>query len=194
MPNWCDNVVTIEGSPKSIKKLHEAIQNEDDTLSLTNCYPVPDVFNDIHSGSRMINGVQVSVWRGEGDDAVPIGDNEFSQMLKLYGVSNAVDWQYRNWGTKWGDIETRIVEQSDVSLTVAFDTAWGEPFLLLDKICQDFKVSMTNKYWVEGWQEEHDEREESSYPFSESQRKSIYNQNVKMMNDVRQLHITIEEE
>ena len=193
MPNWCDNVVTIEGSPKSIKKLHDVIQNKDDTLSLTNCYPVPDVFKDIHSGARKIDGVQVSVWRGEGSNAVAIGDNEFSQMLKLYGVNNSLDWQYRNWGTKWGDIETRIVEQSATSLVVAFDTAWGEPFLLLDKICQDYKVNMTNSYWIEGWQE-FDEREESKYPFGEAERKSIYKQNVQMMDNIRNVQFKIEEE
>ena len=54
------------------------------------------------------------------------------QMIAKYGASNWYDWEYENWGVKWGDCHTHILDESDNELPdgsykvdYQFDTPWG---------------------------------------------------------------------
>ena len=49
-----------------------------------------------------------------------------------------VDWQYENWGTKWGDCNTDIAyedyESDPASASINYDTAWGPMSKLVAEI------------------------------------------------------------
>jgi len=46
------------------------------------------------------------------------------EPLDENGNSN-VNWQYDNWGTKWGACDTCYLYFNEGHVTIAFDTAWG---------------------------------------------------------------------
>jgi hypothetical protein len=48
------------------------------------------------------------------------------QELDEEGNGN-VDWQYNNWGTKWGACDTSYLDFKEGHVTIGFDTAWGPP-------------------------------------------------------------------
>ena len=163
MPNWTDNQITITGGSEQIAELLKVIQNEDDTISLSNINPVPEVFTGLHSGARTIDGVKYDLWlEKEGKEPVGLDDNEVSKIMKLTGATDAIDWQYKNWGTKWGDCETELYTKNKTKLQLKFSSAWGEPFILLDDIAKKYNLEIENIWMVEfeeGW-------ETSNYPLN----------------------------
>jgi hypothetical protein len=48
------------------------------------------------------------------------------EPLDENGCGN-VNWQYNNWGTKWGACDTCYLDFKEGHVTIAFDTAWGPP-------------------------------------------------------------------
>lgn len=170
MPNWTNNICTVKGSEHNIKELLNTIQNKDDTVDITNINPVPKDLQDIHSGSAPINGEQHEVWLVD-DEGMPKSITEFTQskLLKLYGAKNPIDWQYKNWGTKWGDCGTKINIINANMVELYFDSAWGEPFILLDDLSKQFKVVIENNFQIEFEEDEHT----SMYPLSIMERSDI---------------------
>lgn len=172
MPNWTDNQITITGGERQIAELLRVIQNEDDTISLSNINPVPDIFTNLHSGSRTIDGVKYDLWlEEEGKEPVGLDENEVSKIMKLTGATDSIDWQYKNWGTKWGDCDTQLHTKNKTKLQLKFNSAWGEPFILLDDIAKKYNLEIENVWLVEfeeGW-------ETSNYPLSSLERMAIDN-------------------
>ena len=66
-------------------------------------------------------------------------------MLKLYGTYKRSDWQYINWGTKWGDSETKVVYEDDGYIEMTFNSPWSEPYVLLDYIAREYNLSLKNR-------------------------------------------------
>ena len=171
MPNWCYNTIEITGSKDNISKLLDTITNDTDKecvqYTLTNCMPVPKEMEGLHEGFRKIDDVRVEVWYEDEDGPRPMLDMVKDELMEKYGSFKPIEWQYRNWGTKWGDCDTRLHNQCDEELTIAFDSAWGQPFLLLQHIATEYNVQITNTYEIElgngegvsnyPWQPEEDE-------------------------------------
>lgn len=63
-----------------------------------------------------------------------------------------VDWQYENWGTKWGDCETEISDENyEVpemsSISMHFQTPWGPASGLLKEVSRLYpNISIDNEY------------------------------------------------
>ena len=161
MPNWTYNTTTITGSETDIKaflnKIETDYYTEDEgqftLIELTKCMPMPSVFDGITQGSRTIDGVRVDIWYDDPDGARPVLDMVKEDMIKEHGTYEPIDWQYRNWGTKWGDCDTKVLsvdyknDRGKVILT--FDSAWGEPFLLLNHIAREYDLHITNQWDIE---------------------------------------------
>ena len=47
-------------------------------------------------------------------------------------------WCIDNWGTKWGDCYTDLIQANDENLLFYFESAWGPPTEGLTKIAKDF--------------------------------------------------------
>lgn len=182
MPNWTYNSATVTGSTDKLKELRKAIQNADDTVDITKINPIPNVFNNMHSGSRTIDGIRYSLWIEHPDGTVQgVDENGLSKILKLTGARDSIDWQYKNWGTKWGDCSTKITEIDDNRLLLTFESAWGEPFLLIDDLANKFDVHISNTWQVEF----EDEPAVSTYPMTALKRDD-YNNN--WANDLDKQH------
>jgi len=127
MPNYCSNVVEIQGPQHILKTL------VDHKLDFQKIHPYPPEL-DITAGR-------------EGADDSPeqkaLVAAEKSN-LKRYGYRNWYDWCVNNWGTKWnagGDNDAMQVDyDEDVGnqgiALFQFDTAWAPPLGVLEKLME----------------------------------------------------------
>ena len=127
MPNYCNNVVEIQGPQHILKTLVEH------RLDFMKIHPYPKEL-DITAGR-------------EGADDSPeqkalVAAEESN--LKKYGYKNWYDWCVNNWGTKWnagGDNDAMQVDyDEDVGnqgiALFQFDTAWAPPLGVLEKLME----------------------------------------------------------
>jgi len=147
MPNWVTNNAVITGDKNSLNELYDDITINEGVFYLANTMPTPSELTDIHSGSITIDDVRYRNWY-EDDDGTrrPVLDMKLDELKEKYKCTNSIDWQYLNWGTKWGDRDTEIISKDDKSIVLTFQTAWGEPFLLLQHIAETYKVEIVNKF------------------------------------------------
>lgn len=100
MPNWCSNNLTIYGPKQDRDRLLEAATNDKGVLAFCeNLIPMPD---GMIEHRPMPDGSTVGVF-----------------------VNGGAEWQYDNWGTKWGDCRTDILVKDDLYTTVTYETPWG---------------------------------------------------------------------
>lgn len=72
--------------------------------------------------------------------AIPLSSGEWD-----YDVAN------REWGSKWGDCETFLDEESETRLHFTYDTAWGPMDNAIIKLSTKFpKLSFINAFWEPG--------------------------------------------
>jgi len=178
MPNWTNNVIEITGNIDDVNKLMNDITTNDDneiTYKLTKTKPIPDELQKIREGRRTIDDISYDVWYEDDDGTVrPMMDITKQELIDKYGTYKSLDWQYRNWGTKWGDCDTQVLEDTtkdnkrEVKLT--FDSAWGEPFMLLNDIARDYKLNIINTHLTEF---EYDS-EQTNYPWTDDKTTDVY--------------------
>ena len=127
MPNYCSNVVEIQGPQHILKTL------VDHKLDFQKIHPYPPEL-DITAGR-------------EGADDSPeqkalVAAEESN--LEKHGYKNWYDWCVNNWGTKWnagGDNDAMQVDyDEDVGnqgiALFQFDTAWAPPLGVLEKLME----------------------------------------------------------
>tara|TARA_B100000287_G_scaffold56132_1_gene49331 strand:- start:9221 stop:9844 length:624 start_codon:yes stop_codon:yes gene_type:complete len=183
MPNWTDNVIVITGSGENLDKLLKKVITDDSNpneiqYNLTNCFPKPEIFKTIHQGARTFDGVTVDAWFEDDEGARPMLDIVKEDIIKEHGTYKPVDWEYTNWGTKWGDCDTKLISEkivehdqyADGQLVFTFDSAWGEPFRLLNDIARKYDVKISNSLMYEF----EEQRETSNYPWSDEETKAMY--------------------
>lgn len=182
MPNWTDNVVEISGNVDDVKVFMDTItdnvtvDSEPETIyNLTNCFPVPKEIANVSQGSREIEGVRYDCWYDDEDGVRPMLDITKNELISKYGTYLPIDWQYRFWGTKWGDCNTTLLSDTtngdtrEVVLT--FDSAWGEPFMLLNDIATKYNLYIVNTIVHEFEEDEF----KSEYPWTPEDTINEYN-------------------
>ena len=187
MPNICRNSVEITGNTEDITKFLNTITKKDDKgeyyYSLTECNPMPKELEDLHQGARTIDGVRCNVWYEDEDGARPMLDIVKDELIEKYGSYEPINWQYDYWGTKWGDMDTKLVNDTTDgdtrTLHFWFESAWGQPFILLHDICVKFNLTMTNKYDIEFEEELH----KDTYPIENAE--EMFNEYRNSMRDMR---------
>ena len=144
MPNWCENNLTVRGPEEEIKRFLEGTKGTDEegepTYDIVNSwFPVPAILDDIHSGYNTISGKKFTLWRDdENGKSVGVTKEEITQLKDNCGFTNSYDWCIANWGSKWGDCYTDLVQMNDENLLFYFESAWGPPTEGLTKIAKDF--------------------------------------------------------
>jgi hypothetical protein len=114
MPNWVSTTLSVTGSKEEIQRFVDGVK---DSKIIESYVPCPE---ELHA--------TVAGFVGE-DKAEEHRKQQESNIAK-YGHKDWWDWQYDNWGTKWGDCDTHLekpVEMSNGSWEVQgyFSTAWG---------------------------------------------------------------------
>lgn len=157
MPNWTYNNTQIKGNKVDVANFLNTIIGKDDKgeyyYDFTKCSPMPVELENLHQGSRNIDGVTVDAWYEDGDDVRPMMDMVKDRLIKEHKTYKPIDWQYNNWGTKWGDCATELLSDETVddtrTLEFYFESAWGEPFRLLNDIAIKFNLDIENKWDIE---------------------------------------------
>lgn len=141
MPNWCNTTMTVIGPKDDIMSFVNGVQKEDGELMIIKTYmPCPkdlyitstETYEEIpHKWNEFVKD---GTWTQEEYDRRVSENNELlarqKENIAKYGVKDWYDWQYINWGTKWGDCHTEIVdppreEGGHWMVSYNFQTAWG---------------------------------------------------------------------
>lgn len=130
MPNWVYNSVVVSGTEEKLKKFKEKHFKEEKEgildFDFETIIPMPNY-----------------VFKGD------LGQKE----KEIYGSNNWYDWSCDNWGTKWNACHTEFYAQNPIRkngnqsvLEFKFDTAWGLPEPIYDKLAEmypDLHISVS---------------------------------------------------
>lgn len=192
MPNWTQNNVTITGTYEDIRTFIKTITNTDkdgeNFFDFTLCKPMPKEFDNLHQGSRTIDDVRYDAWYEDEDGVRPMLDMVKDKLKQEHGTYQPIDWQYNNWGTKWGDCRTELLEDikdngnGKREVSFHFESAWGEPFMLLNDIAIKFNLEIENAWDIELGNGEG----VSNYPWTPEDTELIYNEHVAGLEAMRE--------
>ena len=188
MPNWTYNTVEITGSVENVQDFLDLVKVTDDKgvswYDFTQCNPIPDDLRNIHQGGATIDGVRYDAWYEDEDGKRPMMDMVKDRLVKDYGTYQPIDWQYLNWGTKWGDCDTTLISDTITKdsreVVFQFDSAWGEPFRLLNDIAIKFNLTIVNSWDIELGNGDG----VSEYPWTPEDTERIYNEYEKSMQEM----------
>ena len=191
MPNWTYNSVEVTGSVQDVQEFLDTVKVTDDEgtdyFDFTQVNPIPEELQAIHTGSITIDDVRVDAWYEDEDGRRPVMDMIKEDLTEKFGTYQPIDWQYNNWGTKWGDCQTELVDdtinKSGRELHFRFESAWGEPFRLLNDIAIKFNLEITNVWDIEMGQG----NGESKYPWTPEDTERIYAEFEHDMNKMREM-------
>jgi len=170
MPNWVENHITIEADATVLDEIQNKVRttytDEDGNqqerhLIATNSIPMPDE-------TRMLDGTETNIRRfkdldgnlvkvdqmtavtfysmndeellGEGYTMETLTGKELEELDEKYGAHDWYNWNVNNYGTKWGDCETRMINRDKESLEYTFDTAWSPAYPMIEKIAIEYDV------------------------------------------------------
>lgn len=194
MPNWTNNNIVITGEGDDLEKFMLKITDIEPTdgepaYHLTNCMPRPKIFKTIHQGARTFDDVRCDVWFEDEEGARPMLDITKQELVDKYGTYKPVDWEYKNWGTKWGDCQTELLFIDENKIVMTFDSAWGEPFRLLNDIARKYNLKISNS----ALHEFEEEPVQSKYPLSEEETHNLYAEHAKVFDNLDKIteNITI---
>ena len=119
MPNWCNNVATLNASKGMIDKIVEGAQGDGVLQALI---PVPQALRDTTAGSFGDEAKQQALEAQEADN------------LKQYGYKNWYDFCVNEWGTKWDLCDVQVNRIDDETVSLNFDTAWSPPIEAYEKL------------------------------------------------------------
>jgi len=190
MPNWTYNTVEITGSVENVQNFLDLVKVTDDKgvswYDFTQCNPIPDDLRNIHQGGATIDGVRYDAWYEDEDGKRPMMDMVKDRLVKDYGTYQPIDWQYLNWGTKWGDCDTTLISDTITKdsreVVFQFDSAWGEPFRLLNDIAIKFNLTIVNSWDIELGNGDG----VSEYPWTPEDTERIYNEYEKSMQEMHE--------
>ena len=155
MPNHCENILTITGEKKEIKRCRAFIRGEEKEqfIDFNNIIPMPKELVGTRSPMTIIS-------QKEYDE-----QNELTEMEKSFGTSrcltkklsseyltkfkadNWYDWSCMNWGTKWNAYGQAVLAPNQIR----FDTAWASPVPVIAKLSTLFpKLTFEVEYDIEG--------------------------------------------
>ena len=142
MPNWCENRVNIccdDDDPDHIKQYQELVAKFKSNTPFNEIFPQPDWKNTPNE-----------------DGELPVEKPIHGCKISKFPKSGKTDerwyhWRCENWGTKW-DINTDeldILYEDDDSIKLLFNTAWGPPEGIHDKIITDLDFISVSWFYDE---------------------------------------------
>lgn len=118
MPNWCNNVIELTHSnPEMITRAVRSLERGE---FLQEFIPCPKELTDTVSGYV-------------GDEQAALDAKQAANVEK-YGYPTWYEHNINEWGTKWDVSSAHISDQTDISVSASFDTAWAPPVAAMDKL------------------------------------------------------------
>jgi len=172
MPNWVDNKLTIEADKVTIDNIFNKIKSQQFNDSKVyqialGLYPMP---NDITyvmgtGGSEQYAVLQDKIVRppsvsnfvdrnyDERLEFVDLTEVQKKDLNEKHGATNWYDWNVKNYGTKWGDCSTELINHEESKLEFVFESPWSHSAVLAQRISEDYKASVELKHYsIENWE------------------------------------------
>ena len=147
MPNWCYNLLTIDGPADDITSVKSQL-NKPFTREHENYNPKTgkmetktyNYSNPVFAFWNIIAPTNLQAYNQQDDFSKPI-----EERLKFIG-DNWYDWNVRNWGTKW-DVaihnddkypDTELTTETKDTLIYRFNTAWSPPAEAITKLSEQY--------------------------------------------------------
>lgn len=122
MPNWCNNILLLSGSPEALAYFRDkfdsraVIIDPDEPARLPRRPGLLNTFVptplDLMYRPGIANGT----------------DSSKRQMIAQHGALDWYGWRIKNWGTKWDVMEDGVgFEEDGVCLLSSFESAWAPP-------------------------------------------------------------------
>jgi len=153
MPNWCQNRWDISFDTAAEKDAFKAaVMSEYDDgdlyLDFKKVIPMPKVLED----SVADHSPWPNMYTDEVDDKGrrkerPATLMEIAEKKRL-GYASWYDWSIANWGCKWQGCEF-VVDDNDEHLRLTFDTPWGPPGGIYDKLIEMFPDAYISAFYDE---------------------------------------------
>jgi len=155
MPNWCSNKTTITGRIDELARMMRDATVTDDygvqEVQLNALIPMPDILigtvsptptGEYDGGYGDYDADRVDELRTKHNDAVALAARAKAET----GYSNWWEWQWDNWGIKWGASGT-CLEQDGEQIVLDYETPWG-PFSdeFFEKLTNLYDVHIENMY------------------------------------------------
>jgi hypothetical protein len=114
MPNWVSTTLSVKGSKEEVQRFVDGVK---DSKIIESYVPCPE---ELHA----------TVAGFVGEDKAEEHRKQQEANIAKYGYKDWWDWQYDNWGTKWGDCDTHLEKPAEMSngsweVQGYFSTAWG---------------------------------------------------------------------
>ena len=129
MPNWCNNIITLQHDDHEMIEKIAAIDGTDKGV-LQTLVPCPEELLD--------NELTTSY----GDETKQAAVEAKKAIMRFkYGYASWYDWCVSNWGTKWDLCDVSFNRIDNNTIQISCDTAWGPPLTALERILEEgFKV------------------------------------------------------
>lgn len=126
MPNWCNNVLMIQGEHDEVQKLLDLIEGDSSLISFDRIITQPEAL--------------------KGTNAFSAYKELAEENKRLYGASDWYDWNLKNWGVKWDASNSQLIydKVSAVQFSglrtvkIAFDTPWNSPEPVIRALASQF--------------------------------------------------------
>ena len=118
MPNWCENRVRLSDNGDNSEQFDKLVKLLDGPNPFNSIFPRPD-FPNIPNDKGEVVHVTYNFPDGKNDD-------------RWY------HWCVDNWGTKWDMCDKFTADIDEGWAEFGFNTAWGPPQGIYEKITEDF--------------------------------------------------------
>lgn len=128
MPNWVSTAMSVTGSREEVSRFIAGINDKN---IIESYLPCPQELRDTVSG-----------WSNDEAEQAE-REKKYEANIAKYGSKDWYDWQYEQWGTKWGDCQTHFEPMTELSngkweVSFYFQTPWGTASVAFRKISAMF--------------------------------------------------------
>lgn len=121
MPNWCHNVMMIEGT--DAPAVLAAITGQNTVFDFNRIIPYPDEYIRLDQAAKEYEAAHPDDWTGRPTDGFNSGGYE---------------WRVDYWGTKWNAEDPSIESADEVSAEIRLLTASFPPIPIVTRISEMF--------------------------------------------------------
>ena len=150
MPNWCQNEVTIYAESEMLQHIKDLVGGS--RFDFNRVIPMPAELANTHTGATTleVDGGErrVTTWREDAEgNRTPVDE---ADLVARFGAKSWYAWALANWGTRSNvHDEDVLTDEGDDFLRYDFDTAWGPPEGVCEKLRELFPEACISWFYRE---------------------------------------------
>lgn len=115
MPNWCYTTMKVSGDDTELKQFLDGIAKTDiGTYEILHTYfPRPEAISNTRA-----------LWHTDNAEEAEAHLVTVAENIANYGHGDWYEWSIANWGTKWGDCESRLLFYTVGEAVFQLESAW----------------------------------------------------------------------